>query len=530
MKRYLIIAVLSILGLAFTHVAVAQADPLLIKFDAPTIQKGYTAEFNQQTHPSWGDFRLAIVPDLVNEVIDLELKQFAGSYLPTPDGKRLVSDYYIYDILRQDQANKDPLLLNRPFIIALKFDFYNYYRKQVYFWNKPSQTWIPLPSSADYDNGYIRAYSHLPFSRVAVFEDAGGVEGKATWYRSSRYRYGAASNDFSIGTKLRVRNVDNGKMVDVEVVSTGPFAPFSERRVVDLTLSAFEQIEDRWKGIVRVQVWSLDGEGTVLGLFTNEPSDSIVDAPNILEPTVHASAVISINEKTGEIIYSKNYDSVRSIASLTKLMTAVIFLETNTPWDKEIAYEAGDDAVGSRLHITAGETLTVKDLYYTMMVGSANNAANALARSTGLSREEFVQRMNDKARSWGLTNTHFVDVHGLDPANVSTPYEIALLARNAFSDFRILQGTTTWSYGFRTINTENPHTIDNTAKGMRDSSLVITGMKTGYLDEAGYCFILKARLDSSSSNHVISVVLGAETNDQRYQDTRNLINYALTQI
>ncbi|MCH7492580.1 serine hydrolase [Patescibacteria group bacterium] len=526
MKRYSILASLSILGLAFTHVAVAQVEPLLIKFDAPTIIKGYTAEFNRQAHPSWGDFRLAIVPDLVNEEINLNLKKFDGSYLPTPSGKRLVSDYYIYDILRKDQANKDPLILNRPFIVAIKFDFKNYYRKQIYFWNKPSQTWNPLPSSADYDNGYIRAYSHLPFSRIAVFEDTGGVEGRATWYRSSRYRYGVASNDFPMGTKLRVRNVDNGKMVDVEVVSTGPFVPFSERRVIDLTLPAFEQIEEKWKGIARVQVWSLEGEGTVLGLFTDTPSDGIVTVPSLSEPTINASAVISINEKTGEIIYSKNYDSVRSIASLTKLMTAVIFLETDTPWDQVITYQTEDDAVGSRLHISSGETLTVKDLYYTMLVGSANNASNALARSTGLSREEFVQRMNDKAKSWGLANTHFVDVHGLDPANVSTPYEIALMARNAFKDFRILQGTTTWSYGFRTINTDIGHTIDNTAKGMRDSSLVITGMKTGYLDEAGYCFILKASTTRDGGD-VITVVLGADSLNQRYAETNDLMNYSL---
>ena len=106
------------------------------------------------------------------------------------------------------------------------------------------------------------------------------------------------------------------------------------------------------------------------------------------------------------------------------------------------------------------------------------------------------------------------------------PYVLIHFFLFYFKDFRILQGTTTWSYGFRTINTDIGHTIDNTAKGMRDSSLVITGMKTGYLDEAGYCFILKAST-SRDGGDVITVVLGADSLNQRYAETNDLMNYSL---
>jgi len=501
---------------------------LFLYIDADTIKKGYTAEINQWSHSEWGDFRVAIVPDLVLEPVYLNVKRFNSSELPDPEGLRRVSDSYIYDILREDQENKEPLNLQKPFVISLKFNSDNLFRKKIYYWNNPTQDWIQLPSSADYINGYIRAYSHLAFSRVAVFEDTDELEGKASWYRSTRYTYGAACNNYPMGTKLRVRNVDNGKVVDVEVVSTGPF---DSSRVIDLILPAFQQIEESWKGLARVQVWPVEEEVQVLGV------DTIAQEPQsqVAEPRPQSRAVIAINAQTEEIIYSKNYDTVLPIASLTKLMTAAVFLETDTPMDKVVTYEAGDNAVGSKLYVSPGETMTVKDLYYTMLVGSANNAANALARSTGLSREEFVKRMNEKAAVWGLSHTHFVDVNGLDPANVSTVYEAALLAKHALSDFRILQGTTTAIYGFRTINTEKPHTIKSSAKGVFeteivDPSLFITGTKTGYLDEAGYCFMLKARQNKDDKNSVITVVLGADSNNQRYQETNDLISYSLSKI
>lgn len=526
MKRYSKILLLSIIAFGVFSVSVAHAiesESLLLNFTDEAIRSGYTAEFNVQEGAQWGDFRLAIMPDLVNERIDLEMKQFDGIGLPTPEGMRLVSDYYIYDILREDQENKDPLELNKPFIVSLKFDSDTYFRKKVFFWIKPLQQWREMPSSVDYENRYVRGYSHLPFSRIAVFEDPTELEGRASWFRSSRVTYGAASNNYPMGTMLRVRNVDNNKTVDVEVMSTGPFA---DGRVVDLTLPAFQQIEERWKGLARVQVWPLEKEVQVLGIDTIGVEPTL----SVSEPHPGSTAVIAINEQTEEIIYSKNYDTVLPIASITKLMTAAIFLDTNTPMDTVVMYEAGDNAVGSKLYVNPGETMTVKDVYYTMLVGSANNAANMLARSTGLTREEFIQRMNDKAAVWGLDHTHFVDVSGLDPQNVSTVYEVAKMAKRILSDFRVLQGTTTWAYSFTTINTGQSHTIKNTAKEFQGSELYITGMKTGYLDEAGYCFIMKARSDQDSSDHIISVVLGAGSKTQRNSETNDLINYALTKL
>ncbi|MBU0598095.1 serine hydrolase [Patescibacteria group bacterium] len=539
MKRYYLLGGLSILVICFFiwPEPLNANDKFQLHFTDEALRRGYTAEFEINPGQAWGNFRLAVVPDLVNEPVDLEIKKFNCLEIAVPNDLNQVSDCYIYDILREDQANKEPLHLSRPLIISIKLnDIANYFSKKIYYWNKISSEWIALPSTVDYDNGYVRAITHLPFSRLTVLEDTAGmrsreVEGVASWYQDSRHTYAAASNDYPMGTKLKVTNIDNGQTVMVEVKSTGPFHPFSDRRVLDLTLPAFEAIQEKWKGVVRIQIRPPFGAGVILGIETTQPSV----APGIPEPSIQSHAVIAINEETEEIIFSKNYDTALPIASLTKLMTAAVFLDTNTPFDKVVTYQVGDNAVGSKLYVNPGETMTVKDLWYTMLVGSGNNAAKALARSTGLSNDEFVNRMNEKAEVWGLSNTKFYDVTGLDPRNVATVYEVALMSKKVLKDFRVLQGTTSPAYSFKTLEGK-PHTIENSAKGVSrgiiNSDWILTGMKTGYLDEAGYCFMLKARNNRDSLNHVITVILNAGTSDPnlRYRETNELINYAITKI
>ncbi|MFH1207826.1 MAG: RlpA-like double-psi beta-barrel domain-containing protein [Patescibacteria group bacterium] len=512
MKRYLILAVLSMVFLFGARQARAMPDPARLPFPAASIERGYTLEYDH------ANFRVAVMPNLVNEEITLDAKMFDCSEKAMPADLTLVSDCYLYDILRKDQAATAPLQFNRPLTVAIRFDSNTFYRKKIYYWANEKLSWVALPSSADYQNRYIRAFIHLPFARLAVFEDTRELEGVASWY-ASRFAYGAATNNYPMHTKLRVKNVDNGKSVDVEVVSTGPFG---HGRVIDLTKTAFQAIAKTWSGLARVQVVPLSSNAVVLGIDDTA-------APTAAKPSIKSKAAIAVNVATGDVLYEKNSTQVLPIASLTKIVSAMVFLDTGTPWDKVVAYEAGDNAIGSRLAISPGETLTVKDLYYSGLVGSANNAINALARSTGLTKAEFVKRMNDKAQSMGLRNTHFTDPTGLDPTNVSTTAEYAALAIAGLKDLRVLQGTTAASYAFKTINTGQPHVITNRDK-MIGSSWYITGTKTGYLDEALYCLMVKARASKSSSPDVLTVVLGSTTDAQRYSETRALITYSLQRI
>jgi D-alanyl-D-alanine carboxypeptidase len=237
---------------------------------------------------------------------------------------------------------------------------------------------------------------------------------------------------------------------------------------------------------------------------------------------IDAVSAISIDEDSGKILYQKNIDEIRSIASLTKVMTALIFLETETPMDKVITYNSANDREGARLYVYDGETMTVQDIIYTMLVGSANNCALTLADSTGLAREDFVARMNEKADELDLDNTHFDDPSGLEVGNVSTAYDYARLMQVALDEYEILQASTTQNYSFYTINTNNFHSINNTNLVL-DWDLYLTGGKTGYLDEALYCLMIKAKEDD---HEVITVLLGNPNSYDRFIETYNLTKWA----
>lgn len=486
----------------------AQTETLKIKFDQAAVQKGYTAEFDNK------NFRLAVTPGLVDYGISLEMKRYDANEVPKPDNLKLVSDGYYYEI--KSLSDTTPIAFSKSLILAVRFNSNDYYLKSIYYWDKNKNAWVELPSSTDYVNHYIRAYMHFSFSRIAVFEDKTRLEGVASWYRSNKYPYGAACNNYPEKTKLKVTNIDNGKSVIVQVV---PGQMTHTTRVADLSLTAFKKIAKSSEGLARVRVEPLEDNTTVLGV---ETKNNQAEAPKI-----NSKAAIIINEKTGEILFSKNRDDILPLASLTKLMTAYIFLETKTPWDKVVAYKAEDNTIGSKIYVSPGETMKVKDLFFSSLVGSANNTTKTLVRSTGLSEQEFINRMNNKAREWGLLTINFVDVTGLDPKNVGSASDYVILAKNVFKSMDMLVATTTKSYTFKTINTQKVHTINNKNK-LIGSKWYITGIKTGYLDEAGYCLVAKVRAGKYTSPDTISVLLGGTTDSQRYNEMNKLINYALS--
>jgi hypothetical protein len=148
---------------------------------------------------------------------------------------------------------------------------------------------------------------------------------------------------------------------------------------------------------------------------------------------------------------------IRPLASLTKLMTALVILDTNPNWERSVIITAeqmkypamlvGDDAT-SEVDFKAGDQIKLQDLWVAMLVASSNQAAVALADSTGLSRADFVSSMNGKAQSLGLSKTIFYDVAGLDSHNVSTAVEMAKMAEAAFSQSLIGQTTARLNYSF----------------------------------------------------------------------------------
>jgi len=242
--------------------------------------------------------------------------------------------------------------------------------------------------------------------------------------------------------------------------------------------------------------------------------------------SLDARAAVVIDDESGQILFAKNADEQLPLASLTKLMTAVIFLETNPNFSREITMTTADDAVGAKLNVTSGDRLRVRDLFYASLVGSKNNATKALAHSTGLSDAEFVNRMNQKAQELDMTNSQFVGVTGLNYRNHASATDYAKLSQYALRKIEILQGSTTKNYSFWTTNSGKHLSFNNTNK-LVNSNLTVTGGKTGYLPPSwgGIYYNLMTKSKNSYGNEVITITMG----NPSYADTRNevesLINW-----
>lgn len=237
--------------------------------------------------------------------------------------------------------------------------------------------------------------------------------------------------------------------------------------------------------------------------------------------TAQAAAVMDKN--TGLILWQKNAHQKRSIASITKLMTALVFLENNPGWDNEIEMVEEDEINGGTNRILRGEKVRIEDLFYTSLIASDNNATRALARSTGLSYEDFVAQMNKKAKDLSLPNTSFVDVTGLKDGNQSTALEVLQLAKTAFSKTDIRKAVSKASYEFQAISGQY-HNIKSTNL-LFSSFLDIEAGKTGFVNASGYCLVVELSSEEDNKSNIISVVLGSENHEARFQDLKILSSW-----
>lgn len=245
---------------------------------------------------------------------------------------------------------------------------------------------------------------------------------------------------------------------------------------------------------------------------------------------VTAGSAIVVDRANGKVLFEKNADQVRPIASITKLMTTLVFLEREPNLAQPITITEEDVGDGTSTIFAVGDVIILRDLLSAALVGSANDAARALRRSTGIDESIFVQFMNAKARGLGMTSTHFVEPTGLDARNVSTAREITVLVRAARAA-PLLESIVQQPVHRTTGSTKKSQFVRNTNL-LLDGFLnkppyKIAFAKTGSLDEAGYCFA--AAIDEG--NHgVIAVVLASETHFSRFDDMKALVYWALTRF
>jgi D-alanyl-D-alanine carboxypeptidase len=232
----------------------------------------------------------------------------------------------------------------------------------------------------------------------------------------------------------------------------------------------------------------------------------------VREADAFTSAVM-IDVKTGKELYTYQPDKVWPIASLTKLMNSLVFLDQKPNLNRIVSMKASDEVGGGRLRVSVGSRLSIRDLIYSAIVGSANNAAMAMSRVSGLSQKTFIAKMNSKAKTLGLKTAHFADPAGMDPANVMSARDMIKLAKIAFATPAIQGPASTAKYTFAIRNNGGTHTIKNTNALLVDDTngLLVMGGKTGYLVESQYNFAVEMRGSSTSSPKLLVVVFGASS-------------------
>lgn len=255
---------------------------------------------------------------------------------------------------------------------------------------------------------------------------------------------------------------------------------------------------------------------------------AIVKKPDAPEFSLTASSGAVLLVKNNTFLYEKNATAVQPIASLTKLMTALVFLDHNPGFNEEYVISVSDNIAGGKNNLFTGDTVKMSDLFNTSLVASDNGATMALAHATGLSDKEFVAAMNEKASKLGLFNTSFVEPTGLSDKNISTARDVARLAKEALGHEEIKNSTTRKGYTFTTKEGREKK-IESTDYLLYSDSIAdinLLGGKTGYTERAGYCFV--GKFSDKREDEIISVVLNSNGKNDRFLETKSLINWVFT--
>ncbi len=219
------------------------------------------------------------------------------------------------------------------------------------------------------------------------------------------------------------------------------------------------------------------------------------------EPALSASSAVLMDRESGRVLYEKNARERRSIASITKLMTALVAVELHPDLTSTVTVkEEWTGAEGSSMYLKPGEKLTLEELLYGLLLSSGNDAALAVAGYCAGDVERFVAEMNKKAAQLGMNDTHFANPNGLDdPQHYSTAYDMALLARAVLAREELRTVASTRSIFIAGRSLTNHNKLLWRYEGC-------TGLKTGYTDEAGRTLVSSALREGQE---LIAVTLNA---------------------
>jgi D-alanyl-D-alanine carboxypeptidase len=279
--------------------------------------------------------------------------------------------------------------------------------------------------------------------------------------------------------------------------------------------------------------------GLVTGFFLVEPANLAVPPglegpplPPATElqrrpPRVYCHSALLIDNETGEKLYGHNEYRVRPIASITKLLTALTFLDFDVDWNREIQITRSDAINSSKSRLRTGDIFAVRDLFYAALMSSDNRAARALCRAAGLERDSFVVCMNQKARELGLLTMHVTEPTGLSELNVASAADCASLVNIAAANPEIKKAMRMRSYRFTSLKYKRKHRMVNTNR-LLVSRWYVQGGKTGYISESGWC--VAVRVKDWHGIDLTAVILGAGSKSSRFTQASKLFRWAFREL
>lgn len=251
-----------------------------------------------------------------------------------------------------------------------------------------------------------------------------------------------------------------------------------------------------------------------------------VDVTSMGVVTTAQSAIV-VDRTSGEVLFEKNIHDPRSIGSITKLMTAYVFMQTNPDLDAEATLLSEDVRLGASMKLPVGETVTVRNLLEASLIGSDNTSTAALARLSGMPLSDFIARMNESAALMGMQQTTFADTTGLSSNNRSVVTDLVTMLDEILKD-ETIRDITQIPEIVITGASGRQYYIDSTDELLEtfvnEPPYEIVGAKTGFLPEAGYC--LGTIFDHENAGELIVVVLGSESKSGRFQDVKSLAVWA----
>ena len=248
-------------------------------------------------------------------------------------------------------------------------------------------------------------------------------------------------------------------------------------------------------------------------------------AENETAPEVRAKAAVLLEQESGALLFGEHEHDKLYPASVTKIMSLLLIMEAIergdlSPETTLTASAAAAGKGGSQIWLKEGEQMTVDELLRATAIGSANDACTVLAEAVAGSEEGFVAKMNEKAKALGMNDTHFENCTGLDDdtdTHLTSAYDVALMSRALLSHEKITDYATVWMDSLRGGKTQLVNT-NKLVRRFRDT----TGLKTGTTAKAGCCISASAR---RGDLHLIAVVLGAETSNDRFDCAESLLNW-----